>query len=55
MRVPSIEAAAWVATSLLTIITDLLTAIAVGMLIGMFLHIRKRQTILGGSAPGKSV
>jgi SulP family sulfate permease len=54
MRVPSIEAAAWVATSLLTIITDLLTAIAVGMLIGMFLYIRKNPAILTKAAPGTS-
>ena len=55
MKVPSIEAGAWVATSLLTIITDLPTAIAVGMLIGMFLHIRKKPAILSKGAPGSSL
>ena len=43
MEVPRIEAAAWVATSFLTIVTDVPIAIAVGMLIGMFLYIRKSQ------------
>jgi SulP family sulfate permease len=37
------NACAWLATTLLTIITDLLTAIAVGMLIGVFLYIRERR------------
>jgi SulP family sulfate permease len=37
------NACAWLATALLTITTDLLTAIAVGMLIGMFLYIQKRR------------
>jgi SulP family sulfate permease len=37
------DACAWLATALLTITTDLLTAIAVGMFIGMFLHIRRRR------------
>src|SRR5258708_7238542 len=40
--VPPVGAAAWVATSLLTILTDLPLAIAVGMLIGVFIHIRKK-------------
>jgi MFS superfamily sulfate permease-like transporter len=43
IQAPRIEAAAWVAISLLTIVTDLPIAIAVGMLIGMFLSIRKSQ------------
>ena len=34
------NAGAWLATALLTVATDLLTAIAGGMLIGMFLYIR---------------
>ena len=41
MKAPRFEAVAWAATSLLTIIADLPIAIAVGMLIGMFLYIRK--------------
>jgi SulP family sulfate permease len=41
IKAPILEAAAWVATSLLTIVTDLPIAIAVGMLIGMFIYIRK--------------
>jgi SulP family sulfate permease len=53
MKVPRIEAAAWVATSLLTIITDLSTAIAVGMLIGMFFFIRTKPAILSKAAPGR--
>jgi len=53
MKVPRIEAAAWVATSLLTIITDLPTAIAVGMLIGMFFFIRTKPAILSKAAPGR--
>ena len=54
MEVPRIEAAAWVATSLLTIVTDLPIAIAVGMLIGIFLYIRKKPAILSQAAPGRS-
>jgi len=54
IQVPRIEAAAWVATSLLTIVTDLPIAIAVGMLIGMFLYIRKKPAILTKAAPGTS-
>ena len=42
IKAPTLEAAAWVATSLLTIVTDLPIAIAVGMLIGMFIYIRKK-------------
>ncbi len=45
MKAPRIEAAAWAATSLLTIVTDLPTAIALGMLIGMFLYIRNKPAI----------
>jgi sulfate permease, SulP family len=37
------DACGWLATALLTITTDLLTAIAVGMLIGMFLYIQKHR------------
>jgi MFS superfamily sulfate permease-like transporter len=51
IQVPRIEAAAWVATSLLTIVTDLPIAIAVGMLIGMFLYIRQKPAILTKAAP----
>jgi len=54
MEVPRIEAAAWVATSFLTIVTDLPIAIAVGMLIGMFLYIRKKPPIPSKAAPGRS-
>jgi len=42
IKAPILEAAAWVATSLLTIVTDLPIAIAVGMLIGMFIYIRRK-------------
>jgi sulfate permease, SulP family len=51
---PRIEAAAWVAVSCL-IVADMPIAIAAGLLIGMFLHIRKKQTFLRKTAPGKSV
>ena len=54
MKVPRIEAAAWVATSFLTIVTNLPIAIAVGMLIGMFLYIRKKPVILSKAPPGRS-
>jgi len=54
MEVPRIEAAAWVATSFLTIVTDLPIAIAVGMLIGMFLYVRKKPPIPSKAAPGRS-
>ena len=37
------DASAWLATSFLTIATDLPMAIAVGMLFGMFLYIRKQR------------
>ena len=40
-KAPRFEVVACAATSLLTIIADLPTAIAVGVLIGMFLHIRR--------------
>jgi SulP family sulfate permease len=45
MKAPRIDVAAWVATSLLTIVADLPTAIALGMLIGMFLYIRNKPVI----------
>ncbi len=54
IEVPRIEAAAWVATSLLTIVTDLPIAIAVGLLAGMFLYIRKKPAIPSKAAPGRS-
>lgn len=54
MEVPRTEGAAWVATSFLTIVTDLPIAIAVGMLIGMFLYIRKKPPIPSKAAPGRS-
>jgi sulfate permease, SulP family len=41
MKAQRLEVASWAATTLLTIFADLLTAISVGMLIGMFLYIRK--------------
>ena len=53
IEVPRIEAAAWVATSVLTIVADLPIAIAVGMLIGMFLFIRKKPAILSKAAPDR--
>ena len=40
-----IDLVAWVATSLLIIVTDLPTAIALGMLIGIFLYIRNKPAI----------
>jgi SulP family sulfate permease len=51
IKAPTLEAAAWVATSLLTIVTDLPIAIAVGMLIGMFLYISQKPAILTKAAP----
>src|SRR5713101_2355469 len=45
MKAPRIEAAAWAATSLLTIVTDLPTAIALGMFIGIFLYIRNKPAV----------
>jgi SulP family sulfate permease len=42
VRLSRTDASAWFATSLLTIATDLSMAIAVGMLIGMFLCVQKR-------------
>jgi sulfate permease, SulP family len=45
MKAPRIDVVAWVATSLLIIVTDLPTAIALGMLIGMFLYIRNKPAI----------
>ena len=53
IKAPTLEAAAWVATSLLTIVTDLPIAIAVGMLIGMFLYIRKKSAIRSKAAPDR--
>ena len=53
IEVRRIEAAVWVATSLLTIVTDLPIAIAVGMLIGIFLYIRKKPPILSKAAPSR--
>jgi SulP family sulfate permease len=55
MKAPRIEATAWAAISLFMIVADMPIAIAVGLFIGMFLHIRKKQPILGKTAPGKSV
>ena len=50
-KAPRSEAVAWAVTSLLTIIADLPTAIAVGMLIGMLLYIRKlRESALATDA-----
>jgi SulP family sulfate permease len=37
------NACAWLATSLITMTTDLLTAVAAAMLIGMFLYIQKHR------------
>lgn len=54
MKVPSIEAVAWVATSVLTLVADLPIAIAVGMLIGMLLYIRKEPAILTKANSGTS-
>jgi len=45
MKAPRIDVAAWVATSLLTIVTDLPTAIALGMFIGIFLYIRNKPAV----------
>jgi SulP family sulfate permease len=42
IKAPILDAAGWVATSFLTIVTDIPTAVAVGMLIGMFIYIRKK-------------
>jgi SulP family sulfate permease len=41
MKAQHLEAASWAATSLLTILADLPTAVSVGMLIGMSLYLRK--------------
>jgi len=43
IKAPILNSAAWVATSVLTIVTDIPIAVAVGMLIGMFIYIRKKQ------------
>lgn len=42
-KAPRSEVIAWAVIALLTIMTDLSAAVAVGMLIGMFLHLRKLQ------------
>lgn len=47
------EVVAWAVTSLLTLFADLPVAIAVGMLIGMFLYTRKKPPILGKTAAGR--
>jgi len=54
MKAPRIESAAWVVTALLTIVTDLPTAIALGMLIGIFLYIRNKPAIPSKAAPDRS-
>lgn len=54
LKGPRFEAVAWAAISLLTIFADLPAAIAAGMLIGMFLYIRKKPTILSKAARGRS-
>jgi SulP family sulfate permease len=51
LKAARFDGVAWVAISLLTIFADLPVAIAVGMLIGMFLHIRKKSIVLGKAAP----
>ncbi len=45
IKAPRIDVVAWVATSLLIIVTDLPTAIALGMLIGIFLYIRNKPAV----------
>jgi SulP family sulfate permease len=46
-KAPRFQAVAWAVIALLTIMADLSTAVTVGMLIGMCLHIRKlRQPAL---------
>jgi SulP family sulfate permease len=45
IKAPRIDVAAWVATSLLIIVTDLPMAIALGMLIGIFLYIRSKPAV----------
>ena len=54
INAPILEVAVWVATSLFTIVTDLPIAIAVGMLIAIFLFVRKKPAILTKAAPGPS-
>lgn len=44
MKSSRTDACAWLATAMLTIATDLLTAIAVGVLIGTFLYFQKRRS-----------
>ena len=43
MKESRLETGAWLATSLLTVATDLPTAIAIGMLIALFLYTRKQR------------
>ena len=54
MKGPRIEAAALVVTSLLIIITDLPTAIALGLLLGMFLYTRKKPAFPNEATPSRS-
>jgi len=54
LKGPRIEAAAWATISFLMIFADMPIAITVGLVIGMFLHIRKKQTVLSKTAPGRS-
>jgi SulP family sulfate permease len=49
MKGPRADAGAWLATSFLTVATDLPMAIAAGMLIGMFLYIRKQRCATGNA------
>jgi SulP family sulfate permease len=49
MKGPRADAGAWLATSLLTVATDLPMAIAAGTLIGMFLYIRKQRCATGNA------
>ena len=51
LRAARFDGVAWAAVSLLTIFADLPVAIAVGMLIGMFLHIGQKTIVLGKGAP----
>jgi MFS superfamily sulfate permease-like transporter len=54
IKAPILDTTAVVATSVLMIVTDIPMAVAVGLLIGMFLYIRKRPAILSKAAPGRS-
>jgi len=53
IKSPRFEVIAWAVTSLLTLFADLPVAIAVGMLIGMFLYTRKKPPILGKTSAGR--